>query len=85
MSPESHTLAFCLRGRSQTDDDLYVMINGYWHGINFAIQEGAIDQWKRVVDTTVAGPRDFADPPESLNSLDYLVGPRSVVVLIRKS
>jgi glycogen operon protein len=85
MSPESHTLAFCLHGRSQGDDDLYVMINGYWHGINFAIQEGAADQWKRVVDTAADGPRDFAEPPESLGSLDYLVGPRSVVVLIRKS
>jgi glycogen operon protein len=85
MSPDSHTLAFCLHGRSQGDDDLYVMINGYWHGINFVIQEGAVDQWKRVVDTAADGPLDFADSPESLNSLDYLVGPRSVVVLIRPS
>ena len=83
MSPDSHTLAFCLHGRSQGDDDLYVMMNGYWHGINFVIQEGTVNQWKRVVDTTADGPLDFADPPESLDSLDYLVGPRSVVVLSR--
>jgi isoamylase len=83
MSSDSHTLAFCLHGHSQGDDDLYVMINGYWQGIYFAIQEGTVDQWKRVVDTAAAGPLDFADPPESLSSLDYLLGPRSVVVLIR--
>jgi len=83
MSTDSHTLAFCLHGQSQGDDDLYVMINGYWQGINFVIQEGAVGQWKRVVDTAADSPLDFADPPAALGSLDYLLGPRSVVVLIR--
>jgi isoamylase len=83
MSRESHTLAFCLLGRSQGDDDLYVMINGYWQDITFEIQDGRADQWKRVVDTAAAGPLDFADSPEPLNSLNYRLGPRSVVVLIR--
>jgi glycogen operon protein len=83
MSPDSHTLAFCLHGRSQGDNDLYVMINGYWQAIDFAIQEGTVEQWKRAVDTAAASPLDFADPPESLSSLDYLLEPRSVVVLIR--
>lgn len=76
MSPGSHTLAFCLHGRSQGDDDLYVMINGFWHDINFMMQEGVVDQRKRVVDTVADSPRDFVDPPESLRSFDYLVGPR---------
>lgn len=82
-SPDSHTLAFFLRGQSQQDDDLYVMINGYWQSINFMIQEGVAGQWKRVVDTAAASPLDFADSPDSLTSLDYRVGPRSIVVLVR--
>jgi isoamylase len=29
LSPESRSLAFCLHGASQGDDDIYVMINAY--------------------------------------------------------
>ena len=30
LSNDSHSLAFCLHGASQDDDDIYVMINAYW-------------------------------------------------------
>jgi glycogen operon protein len=30
LSNDSHSLAFCLHGASQEDDDIYVMINAYW-------------------------------------------------------
>ena len=30
LSPDSRSLAFCLHGASQADDDIYVMINAYW-------------------------------------------------------
>jgi hypothetical protein len=33
-------MAFCLHGASQTDDDIYVMINDYWQNLHFEIQEG---------------------------------------------
>jgi hypothetical protein len=33
-------MAFCLHGVSQTDDDIYVMINAYWQNLHFEIQEG---------------------------------------------
>ena len=39
FSPESRTLAYCLRGQSQNDNDLYVMINAHWEDADFAIQE----------------------------------------------
>jgi len=38
VSHDSHTLAFCLFGRSQEDDDLYVMINSYWEALSFDLR-----------------------------------------------
>src|ERR1700740_1455841 len=40
LSYNSHTLAFCLHGVSQGDNDIYVMINGYWEELEFQVQEG---------------------------------------------
>ncbi len=41
--------------------------------------------WLLVADTSLPGPQDFVFPPDrrSLTSLDYAVGPHSVVVLYR--
>ncbi len=83
LSPQSHTLAFCLRGASQKDQDIYVMINAYWQDLTFTIQEGDPPDWKRVVDTGLPSPDDFSDPPGSISSLTYKVKARSVVVLVR--
>ncbi len=58
FSPEARTLAYCLRGLSQNDNDLYVLINAYWEDVDFAIQEGY--GWKRVVDTSLSAPRDVS-------------------------
>jgi glycogen operon protein len=84
LSHDSHSLAFYLDGASQNDDDLYVMINGYWEALTFTVQEGEAQRWNRVVDTSLDTPRDFPDGSgEPLPSLRYSVGPRSVVVLVR--
>src|SRR4029079_17470980 len=37
---DAHTLAFCLRGASMRDCDIYVMINAFWEDVAFTIQEG---------------------------------------------
>lgn len=81
----SHTLAFCLDGASVADQDIYVMINAYWEDLTFTIQEGAANEWKRVADTSLASPQDFAEPgtEETLQSLNYRVKARSVVILKR--
>ncbi len=86
LSFDSHTLAFCLYGASQNDNDLYVMINMYWQPLPFVIQEGQPQEWFRVVDTSLASPADFCEPEtqQRLQTLNYRVGPRSVVVLIRR-
>ncbi len=40
LSRNSDSLAHCLRGASQQDADIYVMVNAYWEDLKFTIQEG---------------------------------------------
>src|SRR5262245_13077387 len=85
LSYESHTLAYCLHGASQQDSDFYVMINAYWQDLDFTIQEGAPNQWKRIVDTSLPGHSDFTDFSEAIPLIDsvYQVKARSIVILQR--
>jgi isoamylase len=83
LSPDSRSLAFCLHGASQPDNDIYVMINAYWEALRFRIQEGEPRNWLRIVDTDLASPADFSDNGLPLQSRIYEVAPRSVVVLVR--
>ena len=83
LSPDSRSLAFCLHGASQADDDIYVMINSYWEELQFRIQEGTPQDWLRIVDTSLPTPDDFAEPGVPLKHATYQVAPRSIVVLVR--
>ena len=83
FSHDSHSLAFCLHGASQDDDDIYVMINAYWEELEFEIQEGTAREWKRIVDTALPCPDDFSDDGIPLERTKYLLAPRSIVVLRR--
>jgi glycogen operon protein len=58
-SGASHALAFFLRGASQEDADLYVMINASPADMTFTIKEGKAGAWRRVVDTGLAAPDDI--------------------------
>lgn len=81
LSRESRHLAYGLRGESQGDDDLYVMINAHWEPCAFTVQEPG--HWLLVVDTSLTSPNDIRDPGHEppLTSPVYPLGPRSVVVL----
>src|SRR5580704_1762273 len=81
LSSDSHSLAFCLHGASQGDDDLYVMINAYWEELEFNVQEGTAQEWKRIVDTALPSPDDFSDAGIPLEQTKCRVAPRSIVVL----
>jgi glycogen operon protein len=83
MTYESRSLAFCLRGKRFDESDLYIMINAWWQPLLFHIQEGEAGGWSRVLDTSLPSPEDINEPGSEipLSSLDYEVGPRSVVVL----
>jgi len=83
LSGDSHSLALCLHGESQGDDDIYVMINGYWEDLEFQVQDSAPQEWTRIVDTSLPSPDDFSDAGQPLTKSSYLLAPRSVVVLLR--
>jgi isoamylase len=83
LTPDSRSLAFCLDGASQADDDIYVMINAYWQELQFQIQEGTPQDWVRIVDTSLPTPDDFAELGVPLKHATYQVAPRSIVVLVR--
>jgi isoamylase len=84
LSPDSRSLAFCLHGAFQGDDDIYVMINAYWQALRFHIQEGAPKDWVRIVDTDLPSPGDFLEWGLPLHRSTYQVAPRSIVVLVRR-
>jgi isoamylase len=83
LSPDSHSLAFCLHGATQGDDDIYVMINAYVRGLTFQIQEGGAADWLRIVDTDLPSPDDLTDHGLPLQQSRYEVAARSLVVLLR--
>lgn len=85
LGHDSHSVAFALHGASQFDDDLYVMINGYWEPLDFVVQDSNGKPWRRVVDTSRASPFDFMEPgkEEMLPSVRYRLAGRSVAILIR--
>jgi isoamylase len=85
MSHGSRSVAYHLSGASQSDDDLYVMVNAYWKPLEFVVQAGRPSEWQRVVDTGLESPDDICEPGWGvpMASMRYTVGPRSVVVLLR--
>ena len=86
LTHESRCLAWRLRGTAFSEPDLYGMVNAHHDPVAFKIQEGKANDWQRVVDTSLPSPNDIADPgaESPLSSLEYQLGPRSVVVLSRK-
>lgn len=88
MANYSRSLALCLDGASQGDDDIYVMMNTFWQDLDFTIQQGQASEWRRWVDTALPSPNDIADNVAAapvLGSLTYRVKARSMVVLIRSN
>jgi glycogen operon protein len=75
--------AWCLRGASQGDVDLYVMVNGGDEPVPFVIQD-ASDHWHRVVDTSRPSPEDIElERPPLVPRPSYVVVGHAVVVLVR--
>ena len=83
LAHDAHSLAFCLQGASQNDDDIYVMINAYWEPIIFTIQEDTAREWLRIVDTDLPSPNDFVERGVPVDRMSYQLGPRSIVVFTR--
>jgi isoamylase len=85
FSPAGQTLAWCLHGARENDDDLYVMVNASPNDIWFRVQEGTAGEWMLEVDTCLPSPEDISEPGEKrpLGTLEYPLIGRSVVVLSR--
>ncbi|KAA5543056.1 glycogen-debranching protein [Roseiconus nitratireducens] len=85
LSASAQCIAYCLHGRTESDDDLYVMINGSEQEQVFGIHEGLPGQWKRVIDTSRRSPQDLTaleDAP-ACDSRRMAVSGESVVVMVR--
>ncbi|MBE9109693.1 glycogen debranching protein GlgX [Nodosilinea sp. LEGE 07298] len=86
-SENSRTLAFTLRF-PDAKEQIHVMLNAYWEPLMFELPGlGPRDRWHRIVDTSVAPPRDFCYPEEApvFESDQYPVGARSSVVLMSRA
>lgn len=77
------TIAYLLRGATQGDDDLYIMINGGAEPAAFVLQDER-DAWHVVVDTSLPPPHDIElEDPRALERPSYTVAAHTVVVLVR--
>jgi glycogen operon protein len=52
--------------------------------LEFRIQEGTAQEWKRIVDTALPTPDDFSNDGLPLEQAKYLVVPKSIVILLRQ-
>jgi len=74
-------LAIHLRGASQHDDDLYVLINETNEPVPFVVQTGS--GWRLAIDTSQPTPDDIVlAPARELARPSYAVEAHSVVVLV---
>jgi glycogen operon protein len=82
LAPSSRQLAYCLRGASEGDTDLYVMVNAGADPVRFEIQAASRGPWRATIDTARASPDDIraVDGPV-LDTPFHRVDGRSVVVL----
>jgi glycogen operon protein len=87
LANSSRSLAFCLYGSSQGDQDIYVMVNAFWEDLDFQIQEGRASDWLCAADTSMPSPFDLfeAGHEKAVTSLCYTVKARSLVVLVRRA
>jgi isoamylase len=81
-SDASRTVALTLWGRSLV---IHLILNAFWEPLDFEIPPtgSGAEGWRRVIDTSVEGPDDFApfqDAPP-VGGATYAAGARSVVVL----
>ena len=83
FDPDARTLAMTLAG-FDGEPDLHIMMNMYWDSLAFELPSVTGRSWFLALDTSLASPRDIADPEEESRVLgsSYPVRSRSIVVLI---
>lgn len=92
-SPYSRALAFMLdgahaKGGAIRDNSIYVAMNMYWEGLIFQLPPPPIgEQWYVFANTGLSAPHDIHLPGQELwlaNQERFLLGPRSVAILVAK-
>jgi len=81
---DSHSLAFELVDLPR-GDRLYIAFNAYWKPLTFALPILPDAQpWRRIVDTALASPHDFQEPPHAaaVNTPAYRLEARSAIILL---
>jgi glycogen operon protein len=81
---DSHALAMELR-QPASGEHLHVLLNAWWEPLTFELPPTApVRVWARLIDTALATPADFSDPPIPIATGDhaYSSQPRSSVVLM---
>ena len=77
-------VAFFLRGASQGDDDLYVMVNGGREPVTFVVQDVSDVPWCTAIDTARPAPDDIElERPRPLHHPSQVVEAHALVVLTR--
>jgi len=82
LSDESRTLA--ATAHFQNQPAFHLMLNAFWEPLNFAVppMPNAGTGWMRLIDTSLPAPKDFLIAPTEPLLGEYLVQPRSTVLLI---
>lgn len=85
LGHDSRSVAWCLHGASEGDDDLYVMANAWQEPLEFVVQEGRPGEWRVAIDTGREPPDDIAVPgtERPVERASCTVAPHSIVVLVR--
>jgi isoamylase len=90
-SPSNRVFAFMLDGGHAKngiarDDIIYVAMNMYWESLSFELPQLPPDKnWHVSVNTAVPPPYDFhplSEEPKIEHQNSFIVGPRSVIILI---
>ncbi len=78
---DSRSIALTIWGR---DGVVHLILNAWWGPLEFDVpgQDGGLEPWRRVLDTSLEGPDDLVEWTDApLVGSTCVAGPRSVVVL----
>jgi len=83
--PNARCLAFTLAGFNH-EDDIHVMMNMFWEGLEFETPKVMGRNWYRVIDTSLSTGKDFMPEGKEIKIQEdsYIVSPRTIVALISK-
>lgn len=73
-------------GAREDGEDLHIMFNMYWEGLEFELPAIEGEKWYRAIDTFLSSPLDIAARGDEIvhNESYYKVNAHSVVVLVSK-